>query len=381
MLTGYSHRRGGLIAVESLQQSGPAEVLARLDELQVNERVIISTCNRWDLVAVLPHGTPPDTVRTVLARGLDQLPYAYRGEAALEQLARVTASLDSLNPGEDQIAAQVREAFASTAADGASGPLTAFAFQTALRAAKRVRREAQLVTANTSLFNLARPEVDAVLTPGDGIAVLGVGHMGTQAARNLARVPRIVLHLVNRTAAKAEALSRELGAAGAGSGLSEFLAAPPPRLRVLVAAVSVAGLIDEAFMRRLPEVELIVDLGMPRNATLGVAASVRVLDVSGLQAAGERRRQELSSKLATAESIVTAEVEAASVEWTERVLGPSITRLRAQYLETIADAVPPEAAARLAHRFAHVPVSGLRALARSYGADAARLFLEEAGLT
>ena len=71
-------------------------------------------------------------------------------------------------------------------------------------------------------------------------------------------------------------------------------------------------------------------------------------------------------------------------EWAERSLGRAIAQLREVYRQTVertvGDLLSPEDVSRLAHRFAHLPVKGLRGLARQRGADAARVFLHEAGL-
>ena len=163
--------------------------------------------------------------------------------------------------------------------------------------------------------------------------------------------------------------------------LERFLA-DPPDVTALVCATPANHLADAVLLGRLPSLRVAVDLGIPRNVDPAAARrrDVEVLDVDGLQAAGRERRQELSGKLAEAERIVRSELDEAVQAWTERELGPSIRRLRAMYLDTIGDALPPEAARRLAHRFAHVPVKGLRALAREHGLDAAKTFLSEAGL-
>ena len=134
-------------------------------------------------------------------------------------------------------------------------------------------------------------------------------------------------------------------------------------------------------MRKLPDLKLIVDLGIPRNLRVGTAKpGTHVLDVDTLQEAGRERRAALTEKLAKAEQVVQAELEAALNEWTERQLGPSIKKLREWYLDTIGDTLPAEDAAKLAHKFAHVPIKGLRAVAREHGLDAAKTFLAETGL-
>ncbi len=128
---------------------------------------------------------------------------------------------------------------------------------------------------------------------------------------------------------------------------------------------------------------MVVDLGIPRNLDPAAVdgSPIRILDVDSLQSAGRQRREALVGKLAQAEEIVHQELDTALAEWAERQLGPSIKRLREWYLETIGEVLPPNEAARLAHKFAHVPIKGLRAVAREHGLEAAKTFLDETGLS
>lgn len=384
-LIGISHRRGGISALEAWQGGLGRAGLERLVAAGLREWALLETCNRWDLLLVLPLGLDVRAARRLLvadsaAREPAVQPYAYGGEGALEQLCRVAASLDSLNPGEDQIMAQVRAAFAAAQAQGRSGHLLNFAFQTALKIAKKVRREIALAPVNTSLFSLALPELAARLAPGDRVAVLGAGAMGSLAAKSLRELPGLELLIVNRSPARAEALARQLG--GASQGLDAFLANPPP-VQALVTTLPLHHVLDLEVLARLPELKLVVDLGVPRNVCPQATAALelRVLDVDSLQQAGERRREALREKLAQAEALIQSELELELTAWTEKQLGPSIRQLRDWYRRTIGDSLPEDEAARLAHKFAHVPVKGLRALAREYGLDAARTFLAETGLS
>lgn len=376
-LIGVSHRRGGAEALERWQAAFPrARDVAALG---FTEAVLLITCNRWEALLALPHPSALEEARRRLAPpGAPRRPYAFSGEAAVEQLARVTASLDSLNPGEDQIMRQVREAYSEAQAEGTAGPLTSFACQAALRAAKRVRREVHLAPLNTSLFSLALPLLREQLIPGAPAAVIGAGEMAGLAARALSGSGVRPL-VVNRSAERAEALAREVG--GTALPLREFLE-HPPAVRVLVCATPRKDLVDEELLDRLPDLEVIVDLGVPRNVQAAAAAArnLRVLDVDTLQAAGERRRVELTQRLAEAERVLGQELARTLDEWTDRQLAPAITRLRELYRETVGADLPPEEAERLAHRFAHVPIKGLRALAREHGLAAAQTFLAEAGL-
>ena len=375
VLIGVSHRRGGADALEAWQAAFTPDALS---DYGFTEWALLTTCNRWNLVAALPHHLNVAQARDLLTpAGQSIRPYAYVGDGALEQLCRVAASLESLNPGEDQIMAQVREAFAEARARGTTGKLTSFAFNTALRIAKKVRRDIELAPMNTSLFSLARPALEKRLSPGDEVAVLGAGKMGTLAAKSLQDMA-VKVTIVNRNAARARQLARHLNVNS--MSLEAFLN-NPPETHALVCALSVRNIVDKALLEKLPDLKLVVDLGIPRNLKAGaVRPGTHSLDVDTLQEAGRERRAALTEKLAQAEQVVQEELELALNEWTERQLGPSIKKLREWYLDTIGDTLPQEDAAKLAHKFAHVPIKGLRAVAREHGLDAAKTFLAETGL-
>jgi len=380
-LIGVSQRRGGTQALEAWTSwvQGLQEWPASL----VGEVVPILTCNRCDLVLALPETVSLEQLRSALlplgsARG-----YAFAGEAALEQLCRVAASLDSLNPGEDQIMNQVRSAFEEAKQARTIGFLTSFAFQTALRIAKRVRREIALAPGNTSLFSLAKPEMERILPPRARVAVLGAGEMGTLAARSLAATPNLSLLIVNRTLEKAQSLAAELGAEA--MGLEAFLH-EHPLIDGLVCATPIEHLIDASILKHQPGLRVIVDLGLPQNVNPGAAhkAGVVHIGLEAMQALGEERRLRLRQNLAQAEQVITEEIEVALGEWAERQLGAAITHLRQQYRATleqmVGELLEEATIARLANRFAYLPIKGLRGLVRRNGLEAAQVFLEEAGL-
>lgn len=377
-LLGISHRRGGLSRLDAWKCGASSAWLARLDALGVTTRVLLDTCNRWDVVLTASPGELAALRAPLSAAGGGTLAYAYGGEAALEQLIRVIAALDSLNPGESQITAQVRRAYSAASAAGTTDQLLNFAFQTAFRAGKRVRRELDLTSSETSLFSLAKPRLLRSLRAGERVVVLGAGEIGTAAARSLAREKLFELVVVNRTLQRARDLADGLGAQS--MALTEFLAAPPPAA-ALVTALAGGALLGAEHLERIAGLRLIVDLGGPSNVVAGAApAWVEHVGVADLEAAGAERRTALAKKLASAEQLVTVETSAAVEEWSERCLAPAITRLRERYRALVAEVLPAGQAQGLASRLARPQIAGLRAVARHYGTQAAEVFIEEATL-
>jgi glutamyl-tRNA reductase len=375
-LIGVSHRRGGTQAIEAWQRHFAGADPAALG---LSDWVIMSTCNRWDVVTTLPETLPVDALRAQLTpAGVQTRPYAFVGEAALEQLTRIAASLDSLNPGEDQIMRQVREAFVQAQQRQQVGTEAAFAFHTALKIARRVRREVALAPVNTSLFSLARPELERYLPHGGTVAVVGAGEMGTQAVKTLAALPQFQVLVVNRSAERAWLLAQHTGVRCAP--FAAFLAGQLGTLHALVCATPVEHLVTAGITQQYPELRCIIDLGLPRNVHPEVTRNIKTLNVDTLQQAGAARRSDMQDKLADAERIIHSELQAAIGEWTEKQLGTAIRQLRERYLATISGSLPADEAAKLAHKFAHIPIKGLRAVAREYGPEAAKLFLTAADL-
>lgn len=370
---GVSHSRGGPESVAAFQERyrGSLDVAG----LGFPEAVVVATCNRFEAVVALPPGVGVREARAAFAAADGSLEpaFAFAGDGAVERLMRVAASLDSLNPGEDQVMRQVRRAYADAQALGTTGRLTGFAFEHALRAAKRVRREVPLAPMNASLFTLALPRLRELVGPGESVAVVGAGEMGGAAAVALSRLGVEVV-VVNRAAARGRALAAEV--AGRWAPLEAFLASPEP-VAAVVCATPRRHLLDGQVLDRFRALRVAVDLGTPPNvdAAAARARGVETVGHTELEAAGRRRRERLAARLARAEAVVLEEVDAALAAWTERELAPAIGRLRDQYVKAIGDLVTPGDAERLARRFAHAPLKGLRELAKRYGVGAAEAFV------
>jgi glutamyl-tRNA reductase len=384
-LIGVSHRKGGAKALEAWQSHFKETTPAALQQKGFAEVVAIQTCNRCDLVVSLPETMDITEARAQIAPPEWPRCYAYIGEGAVEQLTRIASSLDSLNPGEYQVMTQVREAFAQAESDQTVGKQTRFAFTTAFRIAKRIRSEIELAPLNTSLFSLARPLMEDALPKQATIGIIGTGEMGQLAATVLQERPHTQLLLINRTQTNAERLRDTLTCPAKVIGLETFLA-QPPAIDALVCATPIRQLVDRAVLQHLTShTKIIVDLGIPRNVDREAAnqLGIDVLDIDTLQQAGQERRERIEASLADAEDLLLDALDDAIGEWIEKQLGSSIRKLREHYIDTIAhcsEQLDQSEQNRLASRMAHIPIKGLRGLAREYGLQAAKAFLKAANL-
>ena len=117
-LVGLSHKTAPVEIRERLafpSESLRAALTLLVDRKQVSEAMILSTCNRVEVVA---EGSNDGLIREFLCE-YHRIPhdsvsnhlYSFRNADAIRHVFRVAASLDSMMIGEPQILGQVKEAY------------------------------------------------------------------------------------------------------------------------------------------------------------------------------------------------------------------------------------------------------------------------------
>ena len=310
----------------------------------VDEGLILSTCNRTEIYAVLAGDQSVADIRQFLveSRGiaagtLDCVAYVHRDAAAVRHCFTVASGLDSMVLGEPQILGQLRAALAAAQADRvAQGGLGRLATD-ALRIGKRVRTETGLARNRLSIPHAAVALAASELPGRGGLAgrralVIGAGKMATLTAKLLRRDGVAELLIANRTADRAAALAAAVGgravtldmlpAALAGVDLAIGTAEVP-------AYVLTAG--DLARMRPAPAAPLLLlDLAVPRSLDPGLAAlpGVRLHDVDALEPAMAEARTRAAADIRAATTLIDAAVAEFMGWWQTRPVSPAIAALR-----------------------------------------------------
>ena len=166
---------------------------------EIDEALVISTCNRVEIVASRSPARQGDGALTPVAVAAERILlgyapqvaghlYSHMGDDAIKHLFRVASSLDSLVMGEPQILGQLKQAFEHGRRRGTIGGSLNRAVSHALRTAKRVRTETALGAGQVSVpsvaIDLAR-EIFGDLA-GRRALLVGSGQMGETAAKLLA---------------------------------------------------------------------------------------------------------------------------------------------------------------------------------------------------
>ena len=154
VLVGLNHKTAPVEVRERLAFSDEAlaaHLRALVDGEVVREGLIVSTCNRVEILAAAatPRGADVASrlgdflseARAVPPELFAGHLYTHADEAAVRHVFRVASSLDSMVVGEPQVLGQVRHAYSLAVEAGTAGRVLHKLVHHALRVAKRVRTE------------------------------------------------------------------------------------------------------------------------------------------------------------------------------------------------------------------------------------------------
>ena len=268
---------------------------------QVEEVVILSTCNRTELYAIVPEGVGPEAKALQLidwmanyhhlsVAQLRQSAYHFEAQQALQHIVQVASGLDSMVLGEPQIFGQLKSAYVVASEAGTVGSELGRLFPRIFSIAKRVRTDTAIgenpVSVAYAAVDLAR-HIFADLGKCNALLV-GAGETVELVARHLieAGVSKIVI--ANRTLGRARDLAQKFGAEAV------LLAEIPEELRdadiVITSTASQLpilgkGAVEQAIKARKHRPMLMVDIAVPRDieAQVGDLRDVYLYSVDDLR--------------------------------------------------------------------------------------------------
>ncbi|WP_301109267.1 glutamyl-tRNA reductase [Sporosarcina sp.] len=220
VVVGVNHRTAPVEIREKLsfvEAELPQAMQTLQQQKSILENIIISTCNRTEIYAVVDQ---LHTGRYYIKKFLSDwfsIPIEdfsshliiYEEDGAVEHLLRVVAGIDSMVLGETQILGQVRSSFLSAQEIGTTGTIFNELFKQAITTAKRAHTETA-IGENAVSVSYAAVELGKKIFGSlkhKHIAILGAGKMGELAVKNLQGSGVGKITVINRTFSKAELLA------------------------------------------------------------------------------------------------------------------------------------------------------------------------------
>lgn len=327
VIIGLNHKSAPVEIREKLSFPAPSigEPLSQLiGKYEMNEAVILSTCNRVEVLAITDdmergawqikrflsdfHSIPLETLEEHL--------YEYLGVDAVRHLLRVSAGLDSMVMGEPQILGQVKAAYGYSVEENSAGVIVNKLYHKVFQVSKRIRTETRIgesaVSISFAAVELAR-KIFGDLS-GKTVMLIGAGEMAELAARHLLSNGIREIMVANRTYKKAEDMVKCFG------GRAIDFSAYHERIKeadIVIASTGATNYIlgpDEikkAMKARKYQPMFFIDISVPRNIDprLNDIDNVYLYDIDDLQGVVASNLNERAQEAEEAEKIIEEEIE------------------------------------------------------------------------
>ncbi|SNZ11470.1 glutamyl-tRNA reductase [Terribacillus aidingensis] len=262
------------------------------------ENVIVSTCNRTEIYAVVDQmHTGRYYIKKFLSEwfGIEKEEIAsyltfHEDERAVEHLYRVASGLDSMVVGETQILGQLKRAFQKAQELHTSGTIYNELFKQAVTVAKRAHTETGIgenaVSVSYAAVELSKKIFGDIASKR--VVILGAGKMGELAAKNLHGSGVQDVTVVNRTKEKAEQLAALFN--GKAAGWDELESALEHADIVISSTGAPGYVLDKQILQPILKVRkgqplFLVDIAVPRdiNPDVDELESTFLYDIDDLQ--------------------------------------------------------------------------------------------------
>ncbi len=309
----------------SISRKGVQTGLAHLNEYDgIHEAVILSTCNRSELYAVVDD---EETDLPVVKQYFKDISgseeeaeaylYVYAGEECIRHLFEVSSSLDSLVLGEGQILSQVKEAYALAREAGATSTVLNTLFHRAIATGKRVRTETRIAYSSVSVSYAAVKLAEERLTGlcGRRALIFGAGKMAELTAQHLKSRGIEKIYVANRHIERAKRLAQDIGgeAVPFEGALRDAL-----DVDVIVTSTGAPHYVvkqwetQQLMARRKGRPLFFIDIAVPRDVEpeTGEIRGVTLYNIDDLEAVVDCHKQERESEALLAHQIIEEELYA-----------------------------------------------------------------------
>ncbi|SEM66621.1 glutamyl-tRNA reductase [Paenibacillus sp. OV219] len=291
----------------------------------IMECVIVATCNRTELYAVVDRPTLcGHYIRSFMEKWFNTPRqqftsdlYMYEDEKAIDHLFRVTCGLDSMVIGETQILGQIKSAFALAQEYKTTGTLFNSIFKQAVTLAKKAHSDTAIGETAVSVSYAAVELGKRIFGQfgGKTIMIVGAGKMSELTAKHLYANGASRVFVVNRTYDRAVQLADKFN--GTPLSMADAIA----RLHETDIVISSTGSEGYVIMReqvaaamhkRKSRPLFMIDIAVPRDLDPAIASvdNVFLYDIDDLEGIVESNMEQRRVEAAKIDVLIEAELDA-----------------------------------------------------------------------
>lgn len=309
--------------------------------LNIKEALILSTCNRVEVYYISDQDIGEKLILLLLLeKGINDIAFYksyfifYKGRDALRRMFEVSVGLESQVMGDKQIINQVKKAYQLSANVAMAGPFLHRLMHTIFYTNKRIvqetffhNRTASVSYACTELIQELNAEVR-----DPRVLIIGLGEIGKQVAKKIAKTNIRQIMIANRTHDKALALAHE----------GHFLAVPMNEVwneveKADVVVSALQGKQDAPYLNlenfkglRFLSKKLMIDLSVPRSIedSIGMHPDVRLYNIDGLKKSFSTSHNKIKDAIPQVQHIISQSIEEFN-QWSEEMsFSPAIHKFK-----------------------------------------------------
>ena len=327
LVVSFTHKNTDIATREKLAFGNETEKEAFLKNILkseiINEAILLSTCNRIELI--LSASTSKEAGKVVIHQfaQYSTLPIEellgradlYENEGAIHHIFTVASSLDSLVVGETQIAGQLKDAFKFSIEKKFSSQKLSRVLHYAFKCAARVRNATQLGTGSVSVASTAVAQAKQLYKNNTDIKalVIGAGEMSELACRHLLKYGFDVV-ICSRNMKKARVLAHSIVSDGNGEqySISQIEVKPYEELEdllktmhLMITATSAPyPIIKQDMIQPTQHTRNWFDIALPRDIEDMKIENLNIYSVDDLQCIVDENMELRASQAKEAYSIV-----------------------------------------------------------------------------
>lgn len=201
----------------SISKNQAELIYEKINNYNINELFILSTCNRTEFYAVCKDRDSLIKIISNIYKKLKRdVSFDYltnfNKEECVFHLMKVASGMNSMILGETQITSQIKTAFAHARKNSATGPILNRLIQFALETGKRVRTETDLSKGSISVSYVAVEKIRSIYPKlsETNILLVGAGNTGKLTAVNFIKRGAKNIYIANRRSERGLKLAKEI---------------------------------------------------------------------------------------------------------------------------------------------------------------------------
>ena len=308
-----------------------------------NELVVISTCNRTEVYFVIQKDCSANGGQKILSilleckeieEDVSDCFYSFTGIEAVLHLFRVTAGINSMVLGENQILGQVKQAYRISAEHQLTGPVLNKLFHRAFEVGKRVRSDTAINQGASSISYAAVELCEKIYEDicAHNVLLIGAGETGELALKGLKDRGCSQVTVINRTLSRAETIAEKYGAQAESWDRLEALLC---RCDIIISSTSSqseiigSNIMADVMKKRKSRTIFLIDLGVPRdiNSSIKDFENAFLYNIDDLNKVVAHNYEKRKKEIQKAEKIIVQAADDFDTWFNSLKLGPTIEQL------------------------------------------------------